>query len=49
MRVQSTDRHQMDLTDPEQDVREGIRVSAVKYPPPIPMKIMKRELKVQHN
>ncbi|KFA54552.1 hypothetical protein S40293_08046 [Stachybotrys chartarum IBT 40293] len=39
----------MDLTDPEQDVRKGIRVSAVKYPPPIPMKITKRDLKVQHN
>ncbi|KAJ5602591.1 cytochrome P450 [Penicillium hordei] len=29
----------LDLVDPNQDVREGIRISAVKYPPPIPMRV----------
>ena len=32
----------MDLVDPSQDVRDGIRVSAVKYPPPVMMKITPR-------
>jgi hypothetical protein len=32
----------MDLVDPDQDVTEGIRISAVKYPPPIWMRISKR-------
>ncbi|KAI8650969.1 hypothetical protein NCS57_01432500 [Fusarium keratoplasticum] len=33
---------EMDLVDPSQDVRDGIRVSAVKYPPPVMMKITPR-------
>ncbi|KAL2847758.1 cytochrome P450 [Aspergillus pseudoustus] len=33
-----------DLVDPDQDVTNGIRVSAVKYPPPVPMRITKRIL-----
>ncbi|KAJ5252792.1 hypothetical protein N7489_003202 [Penicillium chrysogenum] len=34
----------LELVDPNQDVREGIRISAVKYPPPVPMKITRRDL-----
>ncbi|KAG8408234.1 hypothetical protein J3459_018095 [Metarhizium acridum] len=32
----------MDLVDPSQDVLDGIRISAVKYPPPVRMRITPR-------
>lgn len=34
----------MDLVNPDQDVKDGIRVSAVKYPPPVMMNVTKQEL-----
>ncbi|KAB5554742.1 cytochrome P450 [Coniochaeta sp. 2T2.1] len=34
---------EMELVNPDQDVRGDVRISAVKYPPPIWMKIRKRE------
>lgn len=33
-----------DLVHPDQNIREGIRISAVKYPPPIMMKITPRNM-----
>lgn len=33
----------MELVNPEQDVTGEVRISAVKYPPPIWMHIRKRE------
>jgi hypothetical protein len=34
----------LDLIDPDQDIREGIRISAVKYPPPVMMKVRPRNV-----
>jgi len=34
---------QMELMNPDQDVRGEVRISAVKYPPSIWMRIRKRE------
>ncbi|OAQ66104.1 cytochrome P450 [Pochonia chlamydosporia 170] len=33
---------ELDLVNPDQDVRDGIRISAVKYPPPVMMKVRSR-------
>ncbi|RFU80102.1 cytochrome p450 [Trichoderma arundinaceum] len=35
---------ELDLVDPDQDIREGIRISAVKYPPPVMMKVTPRSI-----
>ncbi|KAM0550298.1 hypothetical protein ACHAPJ_008968 [Fusarium lateritium] len=32
----------LDLVNPNQDVEDGIRISAVKYPPPVPMRITRK-------